>query len=192
LISNLSRIFSCQLSQKDYVSSVNRDEFESFWDRLNELNMMKEVEVSSLVNCSRCCSFIIWSWSFLRFRFNHSFAWSISSKQVFHICSLSILSNNSQASTSRSRWVRRLFRSSRKTSECYEHVWINQSSDLTLINLIKASHDAMFSLNLAHLYWILRVILSTSSRCSALSSFTSFIILLDKHVWHITSHLYQV
>ncbi len=35
---------------------------------------------------------------------------------------------------------------------CYEHVWINQSSDLTLINLIKASHDAMSSLNLAHLF----------------------------------------
>ncbi len=35
---------------------------------------------------------------------------------------------------------------------CYEHVWINQSSDLILINLIKASHDAMPSLNLAHLF----------------------------------------
>ena len=75
---------------------------------------------------------------------------------------------------------------------CYEHVWINQSSDLTLIDLIKASHDAMLSLNLAHFYWILQVILSTSSRCLALSSFISFIILLDKHVWHITSHLYRV
>ncbi len=64
---------------------------------------------------------------------------------------------------------------------CYEHVWIDQSSD-----------DAMPSLNLAHLYWTLRVILSTSSRCSALSSFISFIILLDKHIWHITSHLYRV
>ncbi len=117
LIFSLSRIFSCQLSQKDSVSSVNRDEFESFWNRLNELNMMKEVEVSSLVNCSRCCSFIIWSWSFLKFKFNRSFAWSIFSKQVFYICSLKILSNNSQASTSRSRWVWRLFRSSRKTSE---------------------------------------------------------------------------
>ncbi len=117
MISNLSRIFSCQLSQKDYVSSVNRDEFESFWDRLNELNMMKEVEVSSLVNRSRCCSFIIWSWSFLRFRFDRFFAWSISSKQVFHIYSLNILSNNSQASTFKSRWVWRLFKSSRKTSE---------------------------------------------------------------------------
>ncbi len=79
--------------------------------------MMKEVEVSSLVNCSQCCSFIIWSWSFLRFRFNHSFAWSISSKWIFHICSLSILSNSSQTSTSRSRWVWRLFKSSRKTFE---------------------------------------------------------------------------
>ncbi len=79
--------------------------------------MMKEVEVSSLVNHSRCCSFISWSWSFLRFRFDYSFAWSISSKQVFHICSLSILSNSSQASTFRSRWVWRLFKSSRKTSE---------------------------------------------------------------------------
>ncbi len=78
---------------------------------------MKEVEVSSLVNRSRCCSFISWSWSFLRFRFNRSFAQSIFSKQVFHICSLSILSNSSQASTSRSRWVWRLFKSSRKTSE---------------------------------------------------------------------------
>ncbi len=117
LIFNLSRIFSCQSSQKDSISSVNRDEFESFWDRLNKLNMMKEVKVSSLVNCSRCCSFIIWSWSFLRFRFNHSFAWSISSKQVFHICSLSILLNNSQASTSKSCWVQRLFKSSRKTSK---------------------------------------------------------------------------
>ncbi len=75
---------------------------------------------------------------------------------------------------------------------CYEHAWINQGSDLTLINLIKASHDAMPSLNLAHFYWILWVILSTSSRCSALSSFISFIILLGKHVWHITSHLYRV
>ncbi len=117
LISSLSWIFSCQSFQKDSVSSVNKDEFESFWNHLNELNMMKEVEVSSLVNCSRCCSFIIWSWSFLRFRFNHSFAWLISLKQVFYICSLSILSNSSQASTSRSRWVWRLFRSSRKTSE---------------------------------------------------------------------------
>ncbi len=79
--------------------------------------MMKEVEVSSLVNCSQWCSFIIWSWSFLRFRFDHSFAWSISSKRVFHICSLSILSNSSQAFTFKSRWVRRLFKSSRKTSE---------------------------------------------------------------------------
>ncbi len=35
---------------------------------------------------------------------------------------------------------------------CYEHVWINQNSDLTLINLIKASHDAMSSLNLAHFF----------------------------------------
>ena len=35
---------------------------------------------------------------------------------------------------------------------CYEHAWIDQSSDLILINLIKASHDAMFSLNLAHLF----------------------------------------
>ncbi len=75
---------------------------------------------------------------------------------------------------------------------CYEHVWIDQSSDLILINLIKASHDAMSSLNLAHLCWTLRVILNTSSRCSALSSFISFIILLDKHIWHITSHLYRV
>ncbi len=33
---------------------------------------------------------------------------------------------------------------------CYEHVWTDQSSDLTLINLIRASHDAMPSLNLAH------------------------------------------
>ncbi len=117
LISSLSWIFSYQSSQKDSVSSVNKDEFESFWDRLNELNMMKEVEVSSLVNRSQCCSFIIWSWSFLRFRFNRSFTQSISSKRVFHICSLSILSNSSQASTFRSRWVRRLFKSSRKTSE---------------------------------------------------------------------------
>ena len=117
LTSSLSRIFSCQSSQKDSVSSVNRDEFKSFWDRLNELNMMKEVEVFSLVNRSQCCSFIIWSWSFLRFRFNHSFAWLISLKRVFHICSLSILSNNSQTSTFKSRWVQRLFKSSRKTSE---------------------------------------------------------------------------
>ncbi len=36
--------------------------------------------------------------------------------------------------------------------KCYEHVWINQSSDLILINLIKASHDVMSSLNLAHLF----------------------------------------
>ena len=63
---------------------------------------------------------------------------------------------------------------------CYEHAWTDQSSD-----------DAMPSLNLAHPYWTLRAILSTSSRCSALSSFISFIILLDKHIWHITSHLYR-
>ncbi len=37
-------------------------------------------------------------------------------------------------------------------SICYEHVWIDQSSDLILINLIKASHDAMSSLNLAHFF----------------------------------------
>ncbi len=117
LIFSLSWIFSCQSFQKDSVSSVNKDEFESFWNHLNELNMMKEVEVSFLVNYSWCCSFIIWSWSFLRFKFNHSFAWSISSKRVFHICSLSILSNSSQISTFRSRWVWRLFKSSRKTSE---------------------------------------------------------------------------
>ncbi len=65
--------------------------------------------------------------------------------------------------------------------KCYEHAWIDQNSD-----------DAMSSLNLAHLYWTLRVILSTSSHCSALSSFISFIILLGKHIWHITSHLYRV
>ncbi len=117
LISSLSWIFSCQSSQKDSVSSVNKDEFESFWDCLNELNMMKEVKVSFLVNWSQCCSFIIWSWSFLRFRFNCFFAQSISSKWVFHIYSLSILLNSSQASTFRSRWVQRLFKSSRKTSE---------------------------------------------------------------------------
>ncbi len=35
---------------------------------------------------------------------------------------------------------------------CYEHVWINQSSDLILINLIRTSHDAMSSLNLAHFF----------------------------------------
>ena len=76
-------------------------------------------------------------------------------------------------------------------TSCYEHAWTGQGSDLTLINLIRASHDAMPSLNLAHPYWILRAIPSTSSRCSALSSFTPFIILLGKHVWHITSHLYR-
>ncbi len=35
---------------------------------------------------------------------------------------------------------------------CYEHAWIDQSSDLILINLIRTSHDAMFSLNLAHFF----------------------------------------
>jgi len=39
-----------------------------------------------------------------------------------------------------------------KVLQCYEHVWIDQSSDLILINLIKASHDAMSSLNLAHFF----------------------------------------
>ncbi len=117
LISSLLQIFSYQSFQIDSFLSVNRDEFESFWNRLNELNMMKEVEVSSLVNCSRCCSFISWSWSFLRFKFNHSFAQSIFLKWIFHIYSLSILSNNSQASTFKSCWVQRLFKSSRKTSE---------------------------------------------------------------------------
>ena len=117
LISSLLQIFSCQSFQIDSFSSVNKDEFKSFWNRLNELNMMKEVEVSSLINCSWCCSFISWSWSFLRFKFNHSFAWSIFSKRVFYICSLNILSNNSQASTFRSHWVQRLFKSFKKTSE---------------------------------------------------------------------------
>ncbi len=73
--------------------------------------------------------------------------------------------------------------------KCYEHVWINQSSDLILINLIKASHNAMPSLNLAHLFESFSALLLV---CSALSSFISFIILLNKHIWSITSHLYQV
>ncbi len=45
-----------------------------------------------------------------------------------------------------------LFFSEMLQKKCYEHVWIDQSSDLTLINLIRASHDAMPSLNLAHFF----------------------------------------
>ena len=56
---------------------------------------------------------------------------------------------------------------------------IDQSSDLTLINLIKASYDAMLSLNLAHLFESFSALLLV---CSALSSFISFIILLGKHI----------
>ncbi len=82
-----------------------------------------------------------------------------------------------------SEWV------NQNVERCYEHVWINQSSDLTLINLIKTSHDAMFSLNLAHFFKSFSALFFV---CSALSSFISFIILLDKHIWSITSHLYRV
>jgi len=71
---------------------------------------------------------------------------------------------------------------------CYEHAWIDQSSDLILINLIRASHDAMSSLNLAHSFESFSALLPV---CSALSSFISFIILLGKHIWPITSHLYR-
>ncbi len=117
LISSLSWIFSCQSSQIDSFSSVNRDEFKSFWDRLNELNKIEEKEVTSLNDCSWCYASVnlfqsVWfNW------FNHFLTWFIFSKWVFHICSLNILLNSSQAFTFKSRWVRRLFKSSRKTSE---------------------------------------------------------------------------
>ena len=37
-----------------------------------------------------------------------------------------------------------------KIEDCYEHAWTDQGSDLTLINLIRANHGAMPSLDLAH------------------------------------------
>ena len=77
-------------------------------------------------------------------------------------------------------WMKSLIKMSFRETLCYEHAWTGQSSD-----------DAMPSLDLAHPYWTLRAILSTFSRCSALSSFTPFIILLGKHIWPITSHLYR-
>jgi len=117
LISSLSRIFSCQSSQINSFSSVNRDEFESFWDCLLNVKRVEVDEVTSLVTCSWCCASVNLFWSVWFNWFDHFFAQSISSKRVFHICSLDILSNSSQAFTFKSRWVRRLFKSSRNTSE---------------------------------------------------------------------------
>jgi len=73
--------------------------------------------VTSLVTRRWCCASVNLFWSVWFNWFNHFFAWSIFSKRVFHICSLDILSNNSQAFTSISHWVRRLFKSFRNTSE---------------------------------------------------------------------------
>jgi len=117
LISNLSRIFSCQSSQVDSFSSVNRDEFESFWDCLKKLNRVEEKEVTSLNNCSWCYNSVTWFQNVWFNWFKRSLTLFIFSKQVFHICSFDILSNNSQAFTFRSCWVQRLFKSSRKISE---------------------------------------------------------------------------
>ena len=74
-------------------------------------------EVTSLVTRRWCCASVNLFWSVWFNWFNHFFAWSIFSKRFFHICSLDILSNNSQAFTSISHWVRRLFKSFRNTSE---------------------------------------------------------------------------
>ena len=62
-------------------------------------------------------------------------------------------------------------------SVCYEHAWTDQGPD-----------SAMPSLNLAHPFEPSPALLPV---CSALSSFTPFIILLGKHIWPITSHLYR-
>ncbi len=117
LISSLSRIFSCQSFQIDSFSSVNRNEFESFWDRLLNVKRIEINEMTSLVTRRWCCASVNLFWSVWFNWFNRFFARSIFSKRVFHICSLDILSNSLQAFTSRSRWVRRLFKSSRNTSE---------------------------------------------------------------------------
>jgi len=117
LISSLSWIFFYQSSQINSFSSVNRYEFKSFWNHLNELNKIKEKEVIFLIDCSWCCASInlfqsVWfNWS------DHSLTWFIFSKWVFYICLLDILLNSLQAFTSKSRWVWRLFKSSRNTFE---------------------------------------------------------------------------
>ncbi len=117
LISSLSRIFSCQSSQIDSFSSVNRDEFESFWNCLKKLNRIKEKEVPFLNDCSWCCNSVTWFQNVWFNWFKCSLTLFIFSKWLFHICSLDILLNSSQVFMSRSRWVQRLFKSSRKTSE---------------------------------------------------------------------------
>jgi hypothetical protein len=117
LIFNLSRIFSCQSFQMSSVSFVNRDEFKSFWDCLLNVKRIEVNEVTFLVTCSWCCASVNLFWNVWFNWFNRFFAQSISSKWVFHICLLDILSNNSQAFIFKSRWVQRLFKSSRNTSE---------------------------------------------------------------------------
>ncbi len=119
MISSLSHIFSCQSFQIDSFSSINKEEFKSFWDRLKKLNRVEEKEVTSLNDCSWCCNSVTWFRNVWFNWFKRSLTLFIFSKQVFHICSLDILSNNSQAFTSRSCWVQRLFKSSRKISESY-------------------------------------------------------------------------
>ena len=117
LIFSLSHIFSCQSFQIDSFSSVNKDEFKSFWDCLKKLNRVKEKEVTSLNDCSWCCYSVTWFQNVWFNWFKHSLTLFIFLKQVFHIYLLDILSNNSQAFTFKSCWVRRLFKSSRKISE---------------------------------------------------------------------------
>ncbi len=117
LISSLSWIFSYQSSQINSFSSVNRDEFESFWNRLKKLNKVEEKEVTSLNDCSWCCNLVTWFQNIWFNWFECFLTLFIFLKRVFHICSLNILSNSSQTFTSRSCWVWRLFKSSRKTSE---------------------------------------------------------------------------
>ncbi len=84
---------------------------------MKKLNKVKEKEVTSLNDCSWCCNSITWFQNIWFNWFKRSLTLFIFSKRVFHICSLDILSNSSQAFMSRSRWVWRLFKSSRKTSE---------------------------------------------------------------------------
>ena len=117
LISSLLRIFSYQSFQIDSFSSINRDEFESFWNRLKKLNKVEEKEVTSLNNCSWCCNSVTWFQNVWFNWFKCFLTLFIFLKQVFHICSLDILLNSSQAFMFRSHWVQKLFKSSRKTFE---------------------------------------------------------------------------
>ena len=117
LIFSLSWIFSCQSSQINSFSSVNKDKFKSFWNHLKELNKVKKEEVISLKDHSWCCNSVTWFQNVWFNWFKHFLTLFIFSKRVFHIYSLDILSNNSQAFTFKSCWIQRLFKSSRKISE---------------------------------------------------------------------------